>query len=313
MTSWAPTVSRIRDNGFGSSRGGANIEGAIIHHDAGLDAEDYVANSNDRNSHPTYHINRKGEAAGIVNPARRPSSTAHGVDQIAITFELANESVGGEWPIGNPTLETLIQTLLWHESQSARRGFVRNQRGVEQGGFFIGYHAQYVSTACPGKFMIDRIDWLVGELNRRKAAGEGGIPPMQVPPIKTQPAAVVQPKPTGNVVGPVLASGSDWAYRRPAGELAKRVVRALQGKGRLDSGYPNDGDPQAVFDKAVQRTLNYSNIFNGLEDGDIRRGGTYGVQDYAIAFGDYTKSGGRRDGRPEGLSWSCFALGLERP
>ena len=313
MTGWAPTVARIRDNGFGSSRGGASIEGAIIHHDAGLDAEDYVANENSRHSHPTYHVNREGEAAGIVNPARRPSSTAHGVDQIAITFELANWAVGGEWPIGDKTLETLIQTLLYHESQSTRKGFVRNQRGVEQGGFFIGYHAQYVSTACPGKFMIDRIDWLVGELNRRKALGGTVVPAMQIPPTKTQPAPAPQPRPSGNVVGPVLHSGSDWAYRRPSGELAKRVVRGLQLKGRLPLNYPNDGDPQAVFDKAVQATLNYSNIFNGLEDGDIRRGGTYGVQDYAIAFGDYTQSGGRRDGRPEGLSWSCFALGLERP
>jgi len=115
------------------------------------------------------------------------------------------------------------------------------------------------------------------------------------------------------VVGPVVRSGADWAYRRPQGELAKRVARALIGKGRLPADYNNDGDPREVFDKAVQKTLNFSGVFKGQEDGKIERGGCYGIQDYAIKFGDYLQSSGVRDGRPEGLSWACFALGLERP
>jgi len=114
-------------------------------------------------------------------------------------------------------------------------------------------------------------------------------------------------------VGPIIRQGADWAYRRPAGDLAKRVSSALIAKGRLPRDYNNDGDPREVFDRAVQTTLNYSSIFRGLVDGVIERGGSYGIQDYAIAFGDYTKLGGKRDGRPEGLSWSSFALGLERP
>jgi hypothetical protein len=114
-------------------------------------------------------------------------------------------------------------------------------------------------------------------------------------------------------VGPILRSGADWAYRRPAGDLAKRVAQALVNRQRLPRDYPNDGNPGIAFDRAVQKTLNVSSIFRGLEDGRIERGGSYGIQDYATAFGDYKSRGGQRDGRPEGLSWSCFALGLERP
>lgn len=126
-------------------------------------------------------------------------------------------------------------------------------------------------------------------------------------------SGVYVPAPSGANVGPILRQGADWAYRRPAGDLAKRVVRALIAKGRLAADYPNDGDPREEFDKGVQRTLNHSSIFRGVVDGRIERGGSYGIQDYAIAYGDYTKLGGKRDGRPEGLSWSSFALGLERP
>ncbi|WP_350348009.1 M23 family metallopeptidase [Agromyces sp. G08B096] len=121
------------------------------------------------------------------------------------------------------------------------------------------------------------------------------------------------PAPSSGVLGPIVRSGADWAYRRPQGDLAKRVANALIGKGRLPADYNNDGDPREVFDTAVQVTLNYSGMFRGLEDGVIERGGCYGIQDYAIAFGDYSQHGGVRDGRPEVLSWSCFALGLERP
>lgn len=119
--------------------------------------------------------------------------------------------------------------------------------------------------------------------------------------------------PAGANLGPVLRGGDDWAYRRPAGDLAKRVGAALMARGRLPEDYPNDGDPREVFDAAVQFTLSNSGIFVGLIDGVIERGGSYGIQQYAAKYGDYLDLNGMIDGRPEGLSWSCFALGLERP
>ncbi|QTX04106.1 hypothetical protein [Agromyces archimandritae] len=126
-------------------------------------------------------------------------------------------------------------------------------------------------------------------------------------------AAPAAPKPATGSIGPVIRSGSDWAYRRPAGELAKRVARALIARKRLPAAYPNDGDPREAFDTAVQKTLSHSGSFIGRLDGKIERGGCYGIQDYAARFGDYTKRGGIQDGKPEALSWECFALGLERP
>lgn len=125
---------------------------------------------------------------------------------------------------------------------------------------------------------------------------------------------VYTPPPANSDLGPIISSGKDWGYRRPAGDLAKRVVRALQGKSRLPiQGYSNDGDPREVFDRAVQHTLNVSGTFRGLEDGKIERGGCYGIQDYAARYGDYKQHGGQRDGWPGTVSWSDFALGLERP
>ena len=92
--------------------------------------------------------------------------------------------------------------------------------------------------------------------------------------------------------------------------MAKRIGRELIKKGRLPGSYNNDGDPQRVFEAAIQETLNASGIFRGSNDGKLERGGAYGVQDYATKFGNYAARGGARDGRPEGISWQCFADGL---
>jgi murein DD-endopeptidase MepM/ murein hydrolase activator NlpD len=115
-----------------------------------------------------------------------------------------------------------------------------------------------------------------------------------------------------SLLGPVIRSGADWAYRRPQGDLAKRIARALIARGRLASNYPNDGLPGAEFDKGIQRTLVASSVFASSIDGVIERGGSYGIQDYAIKFTDYERYG-VRDGRPEMLSWTKFAEGLEAP
>lgn len=111
----------------------------------------------------------------------------------------------------------------------------------------------------------------------------------------------------------VLYGGDDWDWAEPTGDLAKRVQAALAARERYN--YP-DGSPRpvdGVFGRytreGVQITLGHSGVFESKIDGDPRRGCAYGVQDYGKQFGDYA---GKRDGRPRVLSWTAFALGLER-
>lgn len=131
--------------------------------------------------------------------------------------------------------------------------------------------------------------------------------PATKPAVTSKPATASKPVPLKHTVGPVVRSGSDWAYRRPTGALAKLVVKELKLKKRLPADYENDGNPGEVFDVAVQKTLNFSKIFQGDEDGVIKRGGCYGIQDYAKEHGGYKS---KRDGRPEVISWEAFAKGL---
>jgi hypothetical protein len=183
---WYPKVSGIEDNGFGGSRNGQPINGVVIHHVAGTNGLRYVANVNDRNSHPTYHIANSGAVTGIVNPSRRPFSTGGSPDPNAVTFEIDNSSVGGDWPVSAAALESLIDVIVFHASQSPRagKGFAKNEPKVKQAEFFIAWHSQYKATACPGPFIMSQLDYIVAECNKRASGVTTVAPATPVAPAK---------------------------------------------------------------------------------------------------------------------------------
>jgi peptidoglycan hydrolase-like protein with peptidoglycan-binding domain len=190
--SWYPKVAGIQDNGFGGSRNGQAINGVVIHHVAGTNGLNYVANANSRNSHPTYHISNSGAVTGIVNPERRPYSTGGQPDPSAVTFEIDNESVGGDWPVSSAAIEALIDVIIFHASISPRanRGFAKNIKTQVQSEFFIAWHQQYSATACPGPFILSQLDYIVAECNKRANQAVAPVAPV----IPTPPPASNKPR-----------------------------------------------------------------------------------------------------------------------
>ena len=227
---WYPKVSSIKDNGFGGSRNGQPINGVVIHHVAGTNGLGYVANANTRNSHPTYHIANSGAVTGIVNPDRRPYSTGGTPDPNAVTFEVDNSSVGGDWPVSPAALEALIDVIVYHASQSPRagKGFAKNEPSVRQSEFFIAWHSQYKATACPGPFIMSQLDYIVDQCNKRAS----GVAPTPAPaptavPTKPRLTSSLRRGSTGaNVryLQTVLGIKSDGQF----GPITDRTVRAFQ-------------------------------------------------------------------------------------
>jgi hypothetical protein len=183
MTEWYPRVAGVQDNGFGGSRNGQSINGVVIHHVAGTNGLNYVANANTRNSHPTYHIATSGAVTGIVHPDRRPYSTGGQPDPNAVTFEIDNSSVGGDWPVSAESVEALIDVIVYHASQSPRagQGFALNDKARAQSEFFIAWHKQYSATACPGPFLVSQLDYIVSECNRRASGSTAPVSPAPTP------------------------------------------------------------------------------------------------------------------------------------
>ena len=225
---WYPKVSDIKDNGFGGSRNGQPINGVVIHHVAGTNGLGYVANENTRNSHPTYHIANNGAVTGIVHPDRRPYSTGGTPDPNAVTFEVDNSSVGGDWPVSPAALEALIDVIVYHASQSPRagKGFAKNEPSVRQSEFFIAWHSQYKATACPGPFIMSQLDYIVDQCNKR-ASGVAPTPAPAAVPTKPRLTVSLRRGSTGaNVryLQTVLGIKSDGQF----GPITDRTVRAFQ-------------------------------------------------------------------------------------
>jgi hypothetical protein len=233
---WYPKVSGVQDNGFGSSRNGQAINGVVIHHVAGTNGLNYVANKNTRNSHPTYHIARSGAVTGIVHPSRRPHSTGGAPDPNAVSFEIDNSSAGGNWPITPESLEALIDVIVFHASQSPRagKGFAKNQPSVTQSEFFIAWHSQYKATACPGPFIMSQLDYIVSECNKR-ASGVITSTPTAPTPTPAKPVAPARP------TKPKL---SGWLQRGSTGDSVRYIQSVL--------GIKVDGQFGPITDRAVR-------------------------------------------------------------
>lgn len=197
---WAPGLAGIDDKGFGGSRAGDTVDGIVLHHTAnggGATALGYVANANSRNSHPTYLIEANGDAWGIVNPVRRPYSTANSIDYQCVSFEVDNTTGAPNWTISDASLEKLAQITLHHYRESSRygQGIARNIPGVKQKEFFVAWHNQYVATTCPGPSMIAHLDWIIARVL------ELDKPPVVTPPVVTPPV-ITPPVVTPPVVTP---------------------------------------------------------------------------------------------------------------
>ena len=232
-------------------------------------------------------------------------------DSALRSIEACNETTAPGWTVTDETHWSMAKAVAyWSEREGwwPHRDGSRNGWTVITHGEVYTIHGASYATACAGG--VD-----AGLVTRRAQELRGGAKP-PVTLVSSTPVVIVPAATAPNVgsgIGPVLRSGNDWALRLPTGDLAKYVTRGLISKGRLPANYPNDGDPQRVFEAAVQETLNFSQTFVGKVDGRLERGGSYGIQKYAARFGDYDLLGGVHDGRPEALSWKCFGLGVTRP
>ena len=294
MATWYGGTDAVRDNGFGVSRGGKRIEGAVFHHGAGLDVLDYVANWNSRDSHSTYHAATNGNITGIVHPDRRPSSTSHSVDSVAITFEIDNSAMGGNWPVSDAALSEAINVCVHHAKEQGLKKFALNTPGRDQPGvFFIAWHSQYVSTACPGPHITSLLNYIVAECQRRL---DNGAAPAPRPPAP----------PADNTTYERAWGGESGAPLWPRGTLMKRIQAGLKARGRYDG--PVDGVGGQATAKGIQLTIQIGGGYAGPIDGKLGLNSAKGVQRYAQRWGGYV---GAIDGDPQKFSWTGFAIGLE--
>ena len=151
------------ENNFTYGRSGYSIQKITIHHMAGVMSAEQCGNlwqNSSRETSSNYGIGVDGEIMCYVDENNTSWCDSNWVSNCtSITIENSNSSCGGEWPVSDATLDSLIKLcadickrngikkLLW-QANSDLIGQVDKQN--------MTVHRWFSRKECPGDFLFDR-------------------------------------------------------------------------------------------------------------------------------------------------------------
>lgn len=139
-----------------------------IHHmagDFGLEELGETFSRRDRRASSNYAIDSDGRVALYVEESNRAWTSGNKEnDSQAVTIEVANDEMGGDWHVGDRTYETLIELCV---DICLRNGIEELQyTGDAEGNLTI--HKMFTSnTECPGPYLESKMEEIAGEVNRK--------------------------------------------------------------------------------------------------------------------------------------------------
>ena len=215
-------IPAAADN-YTKGRAGYKICKFTPHHMAGvLTAEQCgrIFQNSARNASSNYGIGNDGTIACYVDEDDRAwTSSSKSNDCQAITVEVSNCEIGGEWKISDAAWNSLVALAV---DVCKRHNFRLEYDGTPKGS--LTRHNMFAATSCPGPYLQSRFEELAETVNKI-LDGE-----------KSEPAVVPTPEPTNKKVGDVVtvngiytASNSTKKLKpaRTTGTITKVINGAL--------------------------------------------------------------------------------------
>lgn len=146
---------------YTKGRDGRHIEMITIHHMACIYSAEQCGKSfqGTKKASSHYGVGVYGEIAQYVDEANTAWANANWDSNCkAVTIETSNDEVGGEWHVSDTTLRSLIKLV----ADIAKR----NNLGKLVRGKNLTWHSMYAATACPGKYLLSKIDYIIAEANK---------------------------------------------------------------------------------------------------------------------------------------------------
>ena len=139
----------------------------VIHHMAGkLTVEQCgaVFAPTSRKASSNYGVDGDGRIGLYVEEKNRSWATSSkACDSKAITIEVANSVVGGNWAVSNKALSSLINLCV---DICKRNGIKQlNYTGDKRGNLHM--HRWYAATGCPGEYLGSKFPYIASEVNKR--------------------------------------------------------------------------------------------------------------------------------------------------
>lgn len=143
-------------------RSGRKIEAITIHHMAGILSVEQCGNIFQRvgrcgSSH--YGIGSDGRIGQYVDESNAAWTNSNWDSNCkSVTIETSNSQIGGNWPVSNTALNSLVRLV----ADIAKR----NNLGKLVKGKNLTWHRMFANTSCPGDYLLSKMDYIVAEANK---------------------------------------------------------------------------------------------------------------------------------------------------
>lgn len=200
-----------------SSRNGAKICKITPHHMAGNLTVEQCGNvfaSSSRQASSNYGIGSDGRIGCYVDENDRSWASAnYNNDRQAITIEVANDEIGGNWHVSDKALESLINLCV---DICKRYNFKLTYDETPNGS--LTRHNMFINTTCPGPYLQSKFPYIVEEVNKR---------------LGENPTPTPVPTPSGNVSNFQTWLNSAYGYKLAVDNIfgpdtKKHSIMALQ-------------------------------------------------------------------------------------
>lgn len=148
------------------SERGSRIKKITIHHMAGNLTVETCGNvfaPKSAQASSNYGIGTDGRVGLYVDESNRPwTSSSCDNDSQAVTIEVANDEIGGNWHVSDKALNKLIQlcTDICRRNGIARLNFTGDKNGN------LTMHKMFIATNCPGPYLESKYSFIANEVNK---------------------------------------------------------------------------------------------------------------------------------------------------
>lgn len=168
----SPYVEYVCLSPFCTSPRRSKIDTITIHHMAGnlsVETCGSIFVRPNRNASSNYGIDSEGRVGMYVEEKDCSwCSSNRDNDHRAITIEVANDEIGGEWHVGEVAMARLIDLCV---DICKRNGIERlNFTGDTTGNLTM--HKWFSDTQCPGPYLSSKFPYIADEVNKRLAEEE---------------------------------------------------------------------------------------------------------------------------------------------
>lgn len=162
---YSPLVDYVAISPHKSSPRNNTIKKITIHHMAGnLTVEQCGQMFKDREASTNYGIDNKGRVGCYVYEEDRSwGSSSRTNDNQAITMELANDEIGGNWHVSDLVIEKCIELCvdICKRNNIPELIFTGDTTGN------LTMHKMFTNTLCPGPYLSSKFPYIAEQVNAR--------------------------------------------------------------------------------------------------------------------------------------------------